>query len=214
MTDWDETVRKVQFREKRTFDAGRTPGMDAPDPPSFQPVRASILDELTAGGTATTGDDDPSFETAAEAPSDEPDADDESAATADTSSRSAASTAAASDSSAAASEDAAASEPAGGSGSQSRPSPGRAANSADNALVEASHLIVFVAEASGRQLASGASTVADRLPPLLAAAGGRLRSALLAGKRRVNARLDPKQQGLVLLIMLLLVAVLGAFVVG
>lgn len=42
-TDWSDDTRRIRFREKRTYDAGTTPGMDDPDPPSLIAVDDEIL---------------------------------------------------------------------------------------------------------------------------------------------------------------------------
>jgi len=46
LTDWDEQVREVQFRQKRTFDAGATPGFDDFEPPALVPVDPAILNRF------------------------------------------------------------------------------------------------------------------------------------------------------------------------
>ena len=46
MTDWDEQLRRTQFRKKRTYDAGATPGMGTFDPPPLVPVPRSVLDRF------------------------------------------------------------------------------------------------------------------------------------------------------------------------
>ncbi|SDQ94467.1 ATP-binding protein [Natronobacterium texcoconense] len=46
-TDWDEAdVRKVQFRRKRTFDAGATPGLDDFERPDLKSVSDSLVGDL------------------------------------------------------------------------------------------------------------------------------------------------------------------------
>ncbi|MCU4924911.1 DUF87 domain-containing protein [Halobacteria archaeon AArc-dxtr1] len=46
-TDWTETdVRKVQFRRKRTFDAGATPGLDDFERPELKSVSDALVGEL------------------------------------------------------------------------------------------------------------------------------------------------------------------------
>ncbi|MEF8775964.1 MAG: DUF87 domain-containing protein [Haloarculaceae archaeon] len=50
MTDWDETVERVQFRTKRTFDAGATPGFEEFDPPELLPVGAGVLERFGVEG--------------------------------------------------------------------------------------------------------------------------------------------------------------------
>ncbi|MDJ1433979.1 DUF87 domain-containing protein [Halostagnicola sp. A-GB9-2] len=45
--DWDEKdVEQVQFRRKRTFDAGATPGLDDIDRPELKSIDGDIVDEL------------------------------------------------------------------------------------------------------------------------------------------------------------------------
>ncbi|WP_197075881.1 helix-turn-helix domain-containing protein [Halostagnicola sp. A56] len=45
--DWDETdVETVQFRRKRTFDAGATPGLDDVDRPDLKSIDEDLVDEL------------------------------------------------------------------------------------------------------------------------------------------------------------------------
>jgi hypothetical protein len=46
MTDWDDQLRRVQFRMKRTFDAGATPGFDDFEPPPLVPVDPAILNRF------------------------------------------------------------------------------------------------------------------------------------------------------------------------
>jgi len=46
-TDWaDGAVRKVQFRRKRTFDAGATPGLDDFERPELKSVSETLVDDL------------------------------------------------------------------------------------------------------------------------------------------------------------------------
>jgi polyhydroxyalkanoate synthesis regulator phasin len=46
-TDWsDDSVRRVQFKRKRTFDAGATPGLDDFERPDLKSVSGSLMDEL------------------------------------------------------------------------------------------------------------------------------------------------------------------------
>jgi hypothetical protein len=52
MTDWSESIRRVQFHRKRTFDAGATPGLDdfeRPDLKSVDDDLVSQLHEITSG---------------------------------------------------------------------------------------------------------------------------------------------------------------------
>ncbi len=46
MTDWDDQLRRVQFRMKRTFDAGATPGFDDFEPPPLVPVDPAVLNRF------------------------------------------------------------------------------------------------------------------------------------------------------------------------
>jgi len=46
MTDWNESVRRVQFERKRTFDAGATPGLDDFERPELKSVSGDLVDEL------------------------------------------------------------------------------------------------------------------------------------------------------------------------
>ena len=48
-TDWhDADVERVQFRRKRTFDAGATPGLDDVDRPELESIDADLVEELEA----------------------------------------------------------------------------------------------------------------------------------------------------------------------
>ncbi len=58
MTDWDETVERVQFRKKRTFDAGATPGFSDFDPPELLPVGAGVLERFGIEGEQLPDDAD------------------------------------------------------------------------------------------------------------------------------------------------------------
>ena len=46
MTDWNESVRRVQFERKRTFDAGATPGLEDFERPELKSVSGDLVDEL------------------------------------------------------------------------------------------------------------------------------------------------------------------------
>ncbi|SFG10445.1 AAA-like domain-containing protein [Halopelagius inordinatus] len=46
VTDWSETIRRVQFRKKRTFDAGATPGLDDFERPDLKSVDGDLVSEL------------------------------------------------------------------------------------------------------------------------------------------------------------------------
>ncbi|WP_135363517.1 helicase HerA domain-containing protein [Halosimplex halophilum] len=46
MNDWDEDIRRVQFRRKQTFDAGATPGLDDFERPDLKSVSDDLVSEL------------------------------------------------------------------------------------------------------------------------------------------------------------------------
>jgi len=46
MTDWSETVRRVQFHRKQTFDAGATPGLEDFERPDLKSVSDDLVSEL------------------------------------------------------------------------------------------------------------------------------------------------------------------------
>jgi predicted nucleic acid-binding Zn finger protein len=46
MTDWAETVQRVQFHRKQTFDAGATPGLDDFERPELKSVSDNLVSEL------------------------------------------------------------------------------------------------------------------------------------------------------------------------
>ncbi|WP_318569698.1 ATP-binding protein [Salinigranum marinum] len=46
VTDWSESIRRVQFRRKTTFDAGATPGLDDFERPDLKSVSGDLVDEL------------------------------------------------------------------------------------------------------------------------------------------------------------------------
>ena len=46
MTDWDESIRRIQFHRKRTFDAGATPGLDDFERPELKSVSGDLVSEL------------------------------------------------------------------------------------------------------------------------------------------------------------------------
>jgi DNA repair exonuclease SbcCD ATPase subunit len=46
MTDWNDEIRRVQFRRKETFDAGATPGLDEFERPDLKSVNTDIVGEL------------------------------------------------------------------------------------------------------------------------------------------------------------------------
>jgi hypothetical protein len=46
MTDWSESIRRVQFHRKRTFDAGATPGLDDFERPDLKSVDDDLVSQL------------------------------------------------------------------------------------------------------------------------------------------------------------------------
>ncbi|WP_152417873.1 ATP-binding protein [Haloferax mucosum] len=46
MTDWNDEIHQLQFKRKKTFDAGATPGLDEFERPDLKSVNGDILDEL------------------------------------------------------------------------------------------------------------------------------------------------------------------------
>jgi TolA-binding protein len=47
MTDWAESLRRVQFHRKQTFDAGATPGLDDFERPELKSVSSDLVSELS-----------------------------------------------------------------------------------------------------------------------------------------------------------------------
>jgi hypothetical protein len=46
MTDWDESIRRIQFHRKETFDAGATPGLDDFERPELKSGSSDLVGEL------------------------------------------------------------------------------------------------------------------------------------------------------------------------
>ena len=46
MTDWEESIRRIQFHRKETFDAGATPGLDDFERPELKSVSSDLVGEL------------------------------------------------------------------------------------------------------------------------------------------------------------------------
>ena len=46
MSDWDETIRRIQFHRKETFDAGATPGLEDFERPELKSVSSDLVGEL------------------------------------------------------------------------------------------------------------------------------------------------------------------------
>jgi hypothetical protein len=53
MTDWDDVVERVQFKKKRTHDAGATPGLESYERPDLKSVGAELLEEFGREGNMT-----------------------------------------------------------------------------------------------------------------------------------------------------------------
>jgi intein/homing endonuclease len=49
MTDWDEQTETVQFKRKKTHDAGATPGLDDYDRPDLKKVAQALVDKVAGG---------------------------------------------------------------------------------------------------------------------------------------------------------------------
>jgi len=67
--DWEQSVRRVQFRRKRTYDAGATPGYGAQETPDLEPVDDKWLDRFRDGEPADGDDSGTSDDTADDASS-------------------------------------------------------------------------------------------------------------------------------------------------
>jgi len=80
LTDWDESVTEVQFRRKRTFDAGATPDLDDFEQPDLKSVDGDLLAELAGdrdgSESAASGDGGDRNEDSGEDRADEGGADD------------------------------------------------------------------------------------------------------------------------------------------
>ncbi|SDY16329.1 helicase HerA domain-containing protein [Halopenitus persicus] len=46
MSDWDESIRRIQFHRKQTFDAGATPGLEDFERPELKSVSGDLVSEL------------------------------------------------------------------------------------------------------------------------------------------------------------------------
>lgn len=53
MTDWDESVDRVQFKRKRTHDAGATPGLESYDRPDLKSVSQDLIREIESNPSST-----------------------------------------------------------------------------------------------------------------------------------------------------------------
>ncbi len=52
MTDWDDMIETVQFKRKRTHDAGATPGLESYERPDLQAVGSELIQEIKGKGAA------------------------------------------------------------------------------------------------------------------------------------------------------------------
>jgi len=50
--DWWDTVRRLQWREKNTFDAGATPGLEDTERPELRSIDEDVLDDVREAGDA------------------------------------------------------------------------------------------------------------------------------------------------------------------
>jgi hypothetical protein len=55
MTDWDESVERVQFKRKETHDAGATPGLESYERPDLKSVSQDLVQEIKGEGPPTDG---------------------------------------------------------------------------------------------------------------------------------------------------------------
>lgn len=55
MTDWDDEVERVQFRRKKTFDAGATPGLQEYERPDLRSVGEELIGEIKADSAELKG---------------------------------------------------------------------------------------------------------------------------------------------------------------
>lgn len=53
MTDWDESVDRVQFKRKETHDAGATPGLESYERPDLKSVSQDLVQEIKGGQQPT-----------------------------------------------------------------------------------------------------------------------------------------------------------------
>ncbi len=53
MTDWDDKVEHVQFRRKKTHDAGATPGLESYERPDLKAVGSELISEIKGAGPHT-----------------------------------------------------------------------------------------------------------------------------------------------------------------
>lgn len=55
MTDWDESVEKVQFKRKHTHDAGATPGLESYDRPDLKSVSQDLIRQIKSNEVSDSG---------------------------------------------------------------------------------------------------------------------------------------------------------------
>ena len=188
VTDWDETVRRVQFRRKETFDAGATPSLEGVSRPDLQSPPVDVAAEFQAGGdppeppTDETPDADDADETASSASTaSTADATDDGSGTASGTTTTDDATGTASGTTATATDDRTRADTAQSTSSSktTRRRPRRPRTASDEPLVlEAANLLAFVV---GRAAALVVRTVRR---------GGRgLRRTVARGRRRVVALL-------------------------
>ncbi|WP_436936562.1 ATP-binding protein [Halovenus marina] len=66
MTDWDESVECVQFKRKKTHDAGATPGLESYDRPDLNSVSKDLIRDIKTGDVSA--DPDTAVEASSEVP--------------------------------------------------------------------------------------------------------------------------------------------------
>jgi ABC-type dipeptide/oligopeptide/nickel transport system ATPase component len=57
MTDWDENVERVKFKQKSTHDAGATPGLESYERPDLKSVSQELVQEIKTGGVSASDSD-------------------------------------------------------------------------------------------------------------------------------------------------------------
>jgi hypothetical protein len=67
MTDWDESVERVQFKRKETHDAGATPGLESYERPDLKSVSQDLVQEIKGEGPPTDGQADQASELSTDA---------------------------------------------------------------------------------------------------------------------------------------------------
>jgi len=143
LADWEDEVRRVQFRRKHTFDAGATPGFGAAEAPDLRPVDGAWLERFGAGGSGDESGEATGEPAADDGPADSQGERAESASEGDDPSSDAA------DASTGASSGSAAENPA------TRPRRGSVAGDGKAAVWELGQLVTYLVAAVARGTAGG-----------------------------------------------------------